>query len=72
MVAVHIKDLLPGAPVEPFQCKYIEDTVTSTYGLVRVIVINGLVADILIGPAVMEHVSTGVEVAVGVNVAVGV
>ncbi len=72
MVAVHIKDLLPGAPVELFQCKYTEDTVTSTYGFVSVIVMNGLVVDILIGPAVIAQVSTGVEVAVGVKVAVGV
>lgn len=72
MAAVHVKGLLPGAPVELFQCRYTDDTVTSTYGFVSVIVMNGLVVDILIGPAVMAHVSTGVDVAVGVKVAVGV
>lgn len=72
MAAVHVRGLLPGAPVEPFQCKYTDESVTSTYGFVRVMVINELVVDMLMGPAVMEHTSVGVEVLVGVNVIVGV
>ena len=46
MPTVHVRVLLAGAPVAAFHCNCTDETVTSTYGFVRVIVMKELLVDI--------------------------